>query len=52
MLQQKKIYFKKTAELRGTTADKETQPERYDQIKTGLQAFVSNVLTAFIIIVE
>ncbi len=30
MLQQKKISFKKTAELRGTTADKETQPERYD----------------------
>ena len=50
MLQQKKIYFKKTAELRGTTADKETQPERYDQIKTGLQAFVSNVLTALFII--
>ena len=50
MLQQKKIYFKKTAELRGTTTDKETQPERYDQIKTGLQAFVSNVLTALFII--
>ena len=43
-------YKKVTAAHINSSTKNKTQPERYYQIKARLQAFVSNVLAAFIIV--
>ena len=43
-------YKKILTTTRVTLSQNKTQPERYYQIKARLQAFVSNVLAAFIIV--